>query len=200
LKNVYFKNEGTNIGTEIRTFTTLKEITEHLTDQLDQYTTLFEDYSQWLGSLLRTCEDSHKNEEWYQKSAALQKNLRGAPKKAAGKAGGKKGGKGKKAKSSVWIQSGDVLLSSTEQGQAEILFEAIEKLGDKIQDLEKFKATVQQLERIGLGKNVNYIVYIEDDIPRKIVLRAKSGLPEEEAFKFTAELSVPAVYTDFSDK
>jgi predicted DNA-binding protein len=157
---------------------------------------LFEDYSQWLGSLLRSCEDTHKNEEWYQKSAALQKNLRGTPKKAAGK----KGGKGKKAKSSVWVQSGDVLLSSTEQGQAEILFEAIEKINDKIQEMEKFKATIQQLERIGLGKNVNYIVYIEDDIPRKIVLRAKSGLPEEEAFKFAAELSVPAVYNDFSDK
>ena len=188
------------MGTEIRTFTTLKDITEHLTDQLDQYTALFEDYSQWLGSLLRSCEDAHKNEEWYQKSAALQKNLRGAPKKSPGKASGKKGGKGKKDKSSVWVQSGDVLLSSTEQGQAEILFEAIEKLGDKIQNMEKFKATVQQLERIGLGKNVNYIVYIEDDIPRKIVLRAKSGLPEDEAFKFATELSVPAVYTDFSDK
>jgi predicted DNA-binding protein len=182
------------MGTEIRTFTTLKEITEHLTDQLDQYTALFEDYSQWLGSLLRSCEDAHKNEAWYQKSAALQKNLRGTPKKAAGK----KGGKGKKTKSSVWVQSGDVLLSSTEQGQAEILFEAIEKIGDTIQDMEKFKAAAQQLERIGLGKNVNYIVYIEDDIPRKIVVRAKSGLPEEEAFKFAAELSVPAFYSDFS--
>jgi predicted DNA-binding protein len=149
---------------------------------------------------LRSCEDTHKNEEWYQKSAALQKNLRGKSKKAAGKTGGKKGGKGKKSKSPVWIQSGDVLLSSTEQGQAEILFEAIEKISDKIQEMEKFKATAQQLERIGLGKNVNYIVYIEDDIPRKIVLRAKSGLPEEEAFKFAAELSVPAVYNDFSDK
>jgi hypothetical protein len=187
------------MGTEIRTFTTLKDITEHLTDQLDQYTTLFEDYSQWLGTLLRSCEDTHKNEEWYQKSAALQKSLRGAPKKAAGKGAGKKGGKGKK-KSSVWVQSGDVMLSSTEQGQAEILFDAIEKLGDKIQDMEKFKGTVQQLERIGLGKDVTYIVYIEDDIPRKIVLRAKSGLPGEEAFKFATELSVPAVYNDFSDK
>jgi predicted DNA-binding protein len=194
------KIEATCMGTEIRTFTSLKEINEYLTDQLDQYRALFEDYSQWLGSLLRSYEEAHKNEEWYQKSAALQKNLRGPSKKAAEKAAGKKGGKGKKAMSSVWVQSGNVLLSSTEQGQAEVLFEAIEKIGDKIQDMEKFTATVQQLERIGLGKNVNYIVYIEDDIPRRIVLRAKSGLPEEEAFKFATELSVPAIYSDFSNK
>ena len=129
----------------------------------------------------------------------MQKSLRGAPKKAAGKGAGKKGGKGKK-KSSVWVQSGDVMLSSTEQGQAEILFDAIEKLGDKIQDMEKFKGTVQQLERIGLGKNVNYIVYIEDDIPRKIVVRAKSGSPKDEVFKFATELSVSAFYNDFSGK
>jgi hypothetical protein len=188
------------MGTEIRTFTTLKDLGEHLTEELDQYTMLFEDYSEWLGTLLRSCEEAHKNEEWYQKSAALQKNLRGTSKKAAGKNAGKKGGKGKKTASPVWIQSGDVMLSSTEQGQAEILFDAIEKINEKIQDMEKFKATVQQLERIGLGKDVTYVVYIEDDIPRKIVVRAKSGLPKDEAFKFATELSVSAFYNDFSGK
>jgi hypothetical protein len=187
------------VGTEIRTFVTLKEMNEYLTDQLDQYRLLYEDYSQWLGSLLRSCEETHKNEEWYQNSAALQKSLAGAKTRASGKTGKKKG-KGKKSKSSIWIQSGDVMLSSTEQGQAEVLFEAIEKIGDKIQDMEKFKATVQQLERLGLGKKTDYIVYIEDDIPRKIVVRAKSGLPGEEAYKFATELSVPAVYSDFSGK
>lgn len=187
------------MGTEIRTFVTLKEMNEYLTDQLDQYRLLYEDYSQWLGSLLRSCEETHKNEEWYQNSAALQKSLAGAKTRASGKTGKKKG-KGKKSKSSIWIQSGDVMLSSTEQGQAEVLFEAIEKIGDKIQDMEKFKATVQQLERLGLGKKTDYIVYIEDDIPRKIVVRAKSGLPGEEAYKFATELSVPAVYSDFGNR
>ena len=185
------------MGTEIRTFTTLKDLSEYLLDLTGQYKLLFEDYSQWLGSLLRSCEETHKDEDWYQKSAALQKNLRG-PKKAPEKSG--KGRKGKKGGSSAWIQTGNVLLSSTEQGQAEVLFEAIEKIGDKIQDIEKFKVTVQQLERMGLGTSVNYIIYIEDDVPKKIVLRVKSGLPEEEAFKFATELSVPAVYSDFDDK
>ncbi len=189
------------MGTEIRTFVTMKEMNEYLTDQLDQYRLLFEDYSQWLGSLLRSCEETHKNDDWYQKTATLQKNLRGPPKKASeNKAAGKKGAKGKQAESSAWFQSGNILLSSTEQGQAEVLFEAIEKIGDKIQEMEKFKATVQQLERIGLGKDVNYMVYIEDDIPQKIVLRAKSGKLEEEAYKFATELSVLALYNDFGSK
>ena len=185
------------MGTELRTFTTLKDMMEYLLDLTGQYKVLFEDYSQWLGSLLRSCEENHKDEVWYQKSAALQKNLRGS-KKAPEKSG--KGGKGKKGESSAWIQTGNVLLSSTEQGQAEALFDAIEKIGDKIQEIEKFKATVQQLERMGLGTSVNYILYIEDDVPKKIVLRVKSGLPEEEAFKFSTELSVPAVYSDFDYK
>jgi len=195
------KHKVVMLGTEIRTFTTLKELGDYLADHLDQYKMLHEDYSQWLGSLLRSCEETHKNEEWYKNSAALQKSLAGAKTKTSGNTGKKKGkGKGKKSESSTWIQSGDVMISSTEQGQAEVLFEAIEKIGEKIQEMDKFKATVQQLERLGLGKKTDYIVYIEDDIPRKIVVRVKSGLPEEEAFKFATELSVPAFYSDFSDK
>jgi hypothetical protein len=191
-------NEVTYMGTEIRTFTTLKETNEYILFQASEYRALFEDYSQWLGSLLRSVEAEHKNDEWYQKSAALQKNLKGQPKKAPEpKSAAKKGnGKGKNLESSCWVQSGTIMLSSTEQGQVEILFEAIEKINAKILELEKFKVTLQQLERIGLGKNVNYIVYLEDDIPKKIVLRAKGNLAEE-GFKFATELSVAANFSTF---
>jgi hypothetical protein len=75
------------------------------------------------------------------------------------------------------------------------MFEAIEKINGKIQELDKFKAAVQQLERIGLGKTVNYVIYIEDDIPKKIVLRAKTS-STEDLFKFATEFSVPAVFND----
>jgi hypothetical protein len=183
------------LGTEIRTFTSLKEITDYITDQLDQNRALYEDYSQWLGSLLRNCEENHKNEDWYQKSAAAQKSNRAPPKKATEtKKMDKKTGKGNKNASSIWISSGNILLSSTEQGQAEVLFNAIEKIGSIIQEQEKFRSSIQQLERIGLGKNVNYILYIEDDAPKKIVVRSKSSMPADESFKFAAELSIPAFY------
>lgn len=186
------------MGTEIQTFTSLKSLSEYILNQTGQYKALFEDYSQWLGLLLRDFESAHKNEEWYQKSAVLQKSLRGQSKKNAVAADkGKKGAKGSKGKTeaSCWVQSGDIPLSFTEQGQTEILFEALERINEKIQETEKFKATVQQLARLGLGTSVNYIVYFEDDIPKKIVLKPKANAKGDETFKFVTELSVPAFYS-----
>ncbi|MCX8150993.1 MAG: hypothetical protein N3D85_05795 [Candidatus Bathyarchaeota archaeon] len=185
------------MGTEIRTFASLKDLTEYLVDQLTQYKGLFEDYSQWLGSLLRSCEEEHKNDEWFQKSAALQKTLKAPTKKGPeAKGTGKKVDQKGNAATSVWVQSGNVLLCSTEQGQVEIMFEAIEKINEKIQELEKFKVALQQLERLGLGKTVSYVVYIEEDIPKKIVLRAKDN--SDDVFKFATELSVPAILSDIN--
>ena len=183
------------LGTEIQTFTSLKELTEFITNQTSQYKATYEDYSQWLGTLLRDFEVTHKNDEWYQKSAALQKNMRSQSKKPPEKTEkGKKGSKKGKEEASCWVQSGDIEISFTEQGQTEILFEAIEKINMKIQENEKFKLSVQQLARLGLGTNVNYVVYIEDDIPKKIVLKAKANTKENETFNFTGELSVPGFY------
>jgi len=185
-----------NLGTEIHTFTSLKELTEYLTTQSSQYKALFEDYSQWLGTVLRDCETNHKTEEWYQKSAAIQKTLKAQSKNPTQADKSKKGGNGAKGKeeTSCWVQSGGISISFTEQGQTEILFEAIEKINSKIQEFEKFKGTVQQLSRLGLGTTVNYIVYIEEDVPKKIVLKQKTSTKTDEAFKFMAELSVPAYY------
>lgn len=187
-----------NMGTEIRTFKTLKDISEYVLDHEIEQKALYEDYSQWLGSLLRTCEEEHKDESWYQNSAALQKSLGGQTKKAPEKkAGGKKGsGKDKNGESSCWVQSGNALVSSTEQGKVELLFDAIEKISAKIMELNQFKSTIQQLERIGLGKNVTYIVYIEEEIPKKIVISSKCKQSEDEGFKFSMGLSVPAALDD----
>ncbi len=184
------------MGTEIRTFTSIKEISEFVLNQILQYKGLFEDYSQWLGSVLRDAESKHKGEEWFQKSAALQKTLKSSagkkPPASADKS--KKGGKNAKGaqEESPWIQTGDIELSFTEQGQTEILFEAIERISNKIQEYEKFKATVQQLTRLGLGTTVNYIVYLEENIPKKIVLKQKANAKGDDIFKFVTELSVPA--------
>ena len=64
------------MGTEIRQFTSIKDIVDFTSNQILQSKSLFEDYSQWLGTLLRDFESDHKNDEWYQKTAAIQKNLK----------------------------------------------------------------------------------------------------------------------------
>ena len=120
-KLVYVAFGVKNLGTEIRTFTSLKDLTEYLGNQTSQFKALYEDYSQWLGTVLRDNETSHKNYEWFQKSTALQKTLRAQSKKPAESDKSKKGGKGKE-ESSCWVQSGDIAISFTEQGQTEILF------------------------------------------------------------------------------
>lgn len=182
------------MGTEIRTFTSLKEITEFLLGQTSQYKALFEDYSQWLGTVLRDAESKHKGEEWFQKSAAAQKVLKSTAKKAPEQDKSKKGGKGQ-SEESPWIQTGDIAISFTEQGQTEILFDAIEKITAKLQEYEKFKGTVQQLTRLGLGQTVNYIVYLEEDVPKKIVLKQKANVKGDDSFKFMTELSVPQYFS-----
>jgi len=181
------------LGTEIRTFTSLKDISEFVLSQTSQYKALFEDYSQWLGSMLRDAESKHKGEEWYKKSAAAQKLIKSQKKPVDDKS--KKNTKnGKSQEESPWIQTGDIAISFTEQGQTEILFEAIEKIQAKLQEYDKFKNTVQQLTRLGLGQTVNYIVFLEEEVPKKIVLKPKAAANEEDQFKFAAELTVPAYF------
>jgi hypothetical protein len=82
------------------------------------------------------------------------------------------------------------MLCSGDFGEAEMLFEAVEELKDKIDRLEKAKNSVGDLERYGLGKDVLYVTYIHDGVPEKIVFKAKEEAGEK--FKFLADFSVAA--------
>jgi len=167
--------------TEIRTFYSLKEIRESVETQINQYKSLLEDYSQWLGSLLRNPESS-KNQALMKKSAELQRVL---------KTGGRKGSKkGEKAGSSEWVDFRDVMVSSDDLGEAEILFEATEELENKIDRLEKAKNSLIDLERYGLGKDLLFITYMHDGVPERIVFKPKKGVETMEKFEFTADFSV----------
>ncbi len=155
-----------------------------------QYKALFEDYSQWLGTLLRDFEKTHKDEEWYKKIATLQKTLKSQSKQVPEKNSKDKKSKGKGDTQSCWIQSGELQISFTEEAQTQILFEAIEKIKVKIQEYEKFKVAVQQLSRLGLGTTITYLIYLEDDTPKKIVLKSRGGSKGEDVFKFATKFSV----------
>ena len=169
--------------TEIRTFYSLKEIRESVEAEINQYKLLLEDYSQWLGSLLRNPESS-KSQGLMKKAAELQRVL---------KAGGRKGGKKEEKKtgtSTEWVQFKDVMLCAEDLGEAEILFEATEELKNRIDKLEKAKNSIIDLERYGLGKELLYITYIHDGVPEKIVFKPKKGVKGTEKFEFTADFSV----------
>jgi anti-sigma28 factor (negative regulator of flagellin synthesis) len=171
-------------ATEIRTFYSLREIRENVESDINRYKTLLDDYSQWLGSLLRNPE-SVKNQEWTKKTAELQKVLKTGNKKSNTKKEEKKA-----ASATDWVQFRDVMLSADDMGEAEVLFEAVEELKNKIDRLEKAKTSIADLEKYGLGKELLYVTYIHDGIPEKIFFKPKTGVEAAEKFAFMADFSV----------
>lgn len=169
--------------TEIRTFYSLKEIQERIESELAQHRMLLEDYSQWLGTLLRNPE-SAKDQEWIKKTAELQKVLKAGPRK-----NGKKEGKNSEF-STEWVEFKDIMLNADALGEAEVLFQAIEDLKTKVEKLEKVKTSVTDLERYGLGKDLLYLAYVRDGIPEKIVFKQKKAATDGQKFEFSADFLV----------
>ena len=169
-------------ATEIRTFYSIREIREMVEVEISQHKALLDDYSQWLGTLLRNPESS-KNPEWARKVSELQKILR---------TGGRKGEKKeeKPVYSSDWVVFKDLMLCADEFGEVEIIFEAVEELKNKIERLEKAKNSLAELERYGFGKSVVYVTYIREGVPEKIAVKPKKAPEGEEKFKFVADFSV----------
>ena len=167
------------VTTEIRTFYSAREIREVVEAEINQYKMLLDDYSQWLGTLLRNPEAS-KNQEWTKKASDLQKILR---------SGNRKGERKEKITTAEWVKFKDLMLCADDFGEVEIIFEAVEELKNKLDRLEKVKASLMELERYGLGKNTVYVTFIRDGIPEKIAVKPKKET-EEEKFKFIADFSV----------
>ena len=175
-----------NVATEIRSFYSIREINKALDGEIDQYKSIVDEYSQWLGSFLRDSENLQENTEWSKKMATLQKKgPKGKPKKTKKKRQSKK-----TQESADWIQFKEIMLNASEQGEAEILFEAIEEINRKIGRLEKVKDSIAQLEKSGLGKDIIYVTYICDGVPEKIILRHKKDQEFEKKFQYIADFSV----------
>ena len=172
--------------TEIRNFHSLKELSENLEEEISFYKTAGEEYGQRLGSLLRENETTHGEEDWFKELSGLQKT--GKETKSKGKSKGK--GKKKGAKSG-WIQFKDIMLSTEEYGEAQILFDAIEEIKSKVNGLEKVKEDIEDLKRLGLGEEIVYITYLHEGVPEKIFLSKKNGEAFGKKFEFAATFSLP---------
>ncbi|MEM2255030.1 MAG: hypothetical protein QXD73_05545, partial [Candidatus Bathyarchaeia archaeon] len=110
--------------------------------EINQHKALLDDYSQWLGTLLRSPEFS-KDPEWARRVSELQKVLR-----TGGRKSGKKGEE-KPAYLSDWVAFKDLMLCADEFGEVEIIFEAVEELKNKVDKLEKARNSLIELERYG---------------------------------------------------
>jgi len=172
-------------GTEVRSFYSLQELRQLVGEEIIQYRTMVEEYSQWLGLFLRDSEAANRDQEWFKSISVMQKSLK-AGKKPPNKE--KKSGK-KQDASSDWIPFKEIMLCSTENGEAEVLFEAIEEIYTKIDKLEKAKSALEELEKSGLGKGITYIVFLRDGVPEKIALRQNKE-DSAERFKFATEFSI----------
>src|SRR3989304_3423439 len=173
-----------DIGTEIRSFYSVKEIIGVLEEEIKQYKSVAAEYSQWLGTLLRDSKGNPGSEELIKKMATMQKT------KPSGKTNQSKEGKSKTSPSADWIQFKEIQLSSNETGETEILFDAVEVLNNKIQQIDKVRKSLEELEKSGLGKEIIYITYIHDGVPEKIVLRHKKAQELTKKFEYIADFSI----------
>lgn len=177
-----------SLGTEVRTFYSLRELREVIEEEIKQYNAMVEEYSQWLGLFLRGAEAANSDKEWYKNLSAMQKaKAKNKPQKTE-----KKQEKNKKRETSAtdWTSYRDVMLCTSEQGQAEIVFEAIEEITSKVDKLQRAESTFAELEKSGLGKDITFIAFIRDGVPEKLVLRHKKGEELAERFKFITEFSI----------
>jgi len=175
------------LASEIRSFYSLRDLRETVEKGIEQYKAVSDEYSQWLGSFLRDMEATHGSEEWFKRLPTLQKLPQARAKKETG---GKREKPKKSGSSSEWISYKDVMLSASEQGEAEILFDAIDEINRKTEQLSKVRGTIENLEKSALGKDIIYIVYIHNDVPEKMVLRHKRDKEFAEKFKFIADFSM----------
>jgi hypothetical protein len=163
------------LATEIITVRSLKALIAHIDEEISSYLSQKEEYSEKLGDFLREAAEKYGEEDWFK-----ELSLDNLPKeKTKSKKGKKK--KGKAGEAEDWIQFKNMLLSSSIQGEAEIMFDAIQAITHKLDELAEAKEAMEELRNIGLGNNVEYICFIKDGVVSKIVLKS---VDEESVKKF----------------
>lgn len=170
-------------GTEIRSYYSIKEIAEVVEEEIEAYRSAADEYSQWLGSFLRDAESTIDDGEGLKRLKNLQKGKVKAKKKGDKKSKKTQG-------SDLWIQFGEISLTGSMQGEAEVLFDALEEINKKIDRLEKVEESIKKLEESGLGENVVYVTLICDGIPEKIVVRPKREGELDGKFQYAADFSI----------
>lgn len=167
--------------TEIRNFYSLRELSDDLEEQIRFYKSLSDEYGQRLGSLLREKAETDGDKEWFKELSGFQNASGDSNSKGKGKKKGKKAG---------WVRFKDLMLSTEDYGEAQILFDAIEEIRGKVVRLEKILENIEDLKRLGIGENIIYIAYLHEGVPEKIVLNKDPGEEFGKKFEFLARISL----------
>lgn len=169
-----------DFATEIRDYLSLREILEDLELRIARCTSTKDEYRTELGAYLRRFEDRYKDEAWF-KNLSLDK-LKEDSKTVKDDKKKKDKKKGQPSTSSSWVPYMGLMISSTDQGEMEVFFEAIEYLELKLNRLTEAKKAVDELTKVGLGEDVKYRVYLKDGVPERLVLRPKDESVSRFAF------------------
>ena len=169
----------------------LQELATLVEDEISRYLFRKEEYSERLGNFLRESEEKYGGEDWFKRLSLGEKLPKGKAKaKKKEKGGKKKKKKGKKGGiPEEWVSFQSMLLSSSVQGEAELMFEAIEAITAKVEELEEAKASIEELRNVGLGDDVRYLVLLRDGVPKKIVIKP-TGAEAIQKFKFSRGFTV----------
>ncbi|MGD2201220.1 MAG: hypothetical protein PVJ38_06295 [Candidatus Bathyarchaeota archaeon] len=161
--------------TEILNLDSLQNLQSRLEVEVDYYLSQKEEISERLGSFLRETEEEYGDEEWF-KRLDLEKL-------------GKSSKKGKKSKDSNWVQFKSIELSSSLQGEAEVMFEALSKITEKLEALNSAKESIDELKKVGLGNEICYVCYLEDGVLMRIALRPLNSETEDK-FSFNRGFTI----------
>jgi hypothetical protein len=156
-----------NLAIEIVSIRSLQKILQQIEEDLNSYKYQQEDYSERLGNFLREAEERYGDEKWF-KELSLE-NISKEKKK-------------KKGKVNNWVIFKSLELTSSVQGEAEIMFETLQALIKKIRELEDAKEAIEELRNVGLGNEVIYNCLIQNGVITKVVLKSVDA---DEMTKFT---------------
>ncbi|RLI10483.1 hypothetical protein DRO42_01145 [Candidatus Bathyarchaeota archaeon] len=157
--------------TEIMDTRSLRELLTVVEKEISHYLSQKKEYSERLGNFLRESEEKYGNEDWFKQLSLGEKLPKGKAKAKKKKGGKKKKKKGKKGTPDEWVPFQSMFLSSSVQGEAELMFEAIEAITTKIEELEEAKRSIEELRNVGLGDEASYIVLLLDGVPRKVFIK-----------------------------
>ncbi len=147
----------------ILTFGSLQDLSEFIENEITKSKQMISGYNERIGLLLR--QDPKKEE-----------------KKIKPNNSGKK-----------WIPYGSLKLygGHSQKGEAEILFETVDDLNNRIQKLENATKGVTNLSKIGLGETPIFIIQLKNSIPMKVII-SKPTSEDRPRLKYEAELIIPS--------